>query len=330
MIWKPRELDLQTAHAKMVKNGRKALEAAIIRAEDLSSCATIDEATPPTFEEIQKKMADRPLEFSFSILTTQGNRSSANEDAALCIETPQGLFTAVADGHGISNTNGPGGKQVADQIINAIKMAFPKYLEDFKGHVHQAMERFIYDLSQNHPEWYTCGSTLVFSFITKTGVVYTATIGDSKAHAYRMVGDNLKAIALSCVRGWNSPKDAARAAIGSQISVIATEWPKYPQTKFLRFAGINISRSLGDLWLAPVISSKPKITVQALQAGDTVVLGSDGFWDYVPQEEAVTQITASRADLATHLVDYAVRVRSSEDHVTVVAIYIKKAQENPS
>ena len=310
MNWKPRKFSPAAAYNKMRKNSEKGiveaqkrqpvptnlgmssfdLEAKEEPARPSPSFATLEEVAVPTYEESLKKK--QPLWFSYERIDSQGNSHKPMQDAHACFPMARGIVAAVADGHG------PGGENVSLSIIKEVIKNFGSYLFAYSN-VHTAMEQFVASLSQKIRSD-SCGSTLILSFITETGTVYTATIGDSEAFAYRNINGALKSIPLSCVRDWSSPKDALRAAIALKDQNIATEWPKHP-AKSHRFNNeINISRSIGDLRYSPAISPKPKITVHQVKTGDLLIFASDGLWDFVTQEEIIAEINKSPDGLYRH------------------------------
>lgn len=266
------------------------------------------------------------LEFTHSAFGDIGPRPCM-EDAHSFTKIPQGIVTAVFDGHN--------GKAVANYANEAIQKRFSNTLQKTDGDVRLAFETIIneiHDEVSQQRQWNSIGSTAVICFIdVKTNLIYTATLGDSEANIYRMINGQLKSIPLSCVRDWSSQKDARRAAIALGIPEIAERWPKAPEPKILRFCRLNVSRAIGDIAFnihnITAITHKPKTTVNHVLPGDLLILACDGLKDYVLEVEiakVISEAKASQKNIPQALVNYALKVRQSKDNVTVVAIEISK------
>lgn len=334
--WKPRALAIDVAAKKMWKNAEKAIDEHA--AKFPGSYPATDKALPQ-LEAILNPKPSTPLKFNYCAADAQGIRPSM-EDTHFFKEFEKGAFTAVFDGHG--------GREIAEFASDTFQKKFPEALDKANGNVHQAMEKLIDEIYQEvvaHKEWNQIGSTAVISFIDKnTRQIYTATIGDSEANIYRKIDGNLQSIPLSCVRDWSSESDAERASIALGDPNIATEWPKIKDGKIRfpsPFYGVNVSRSIGDCFLAgtkekPGVIHKPKITMNQLQPGDLLVLACDGLKDYVSEKEIIQNIEIAKSEnllskiitfftgrnSASRLVDYAINHNHSTDNVTVLAIEV--------
>ena len=109
------------------------------------------------------------------------------------------------------------------------------------------------------------------------------------------------------------------------------DWPNALNPKHCRYPGpgqygLNVSRSIGDYNYTgseevPGLIHKPKITVNQIQAGDTLILACDGLKDYVPENEIVENLQGER-DPSAKLANYAVYNNCAYDNVTVLAVNI--------
>ena len=95
------------------------------------------------------------------------------------------------------------------------------------------------------------------------------------------------------------------------------------------FPGLLVSRSIGDHAAATIgCTSEPEITQHTLGDGDRfLVIGSDGIWDVVENEEAMTVLTDSAgkppSELAYDLVQRALQEwedRHLADNITVMVV----------
>lgn len=325
--WQPRKRKLKEALGRMYKNTLKAIKEhkreneGIIKEKELH--LSLSKILTPK---------DKPLHLSFSEYAAQGKRA-AMEDAHfyLDLEADKGALVGVFDGHG--------GKQVADYANKRFQELFPQYLKDFNENVHQTFEKVIYTIHQevidnkinDH-----AGSTGVICFINKiTHTIYTATVADSEANIYRDIKKGRKkSIPLSCVRHWGSDKEAARAVRilnNHRIKTWLTKQATKADLKEFRIGPLNISRAIGDVNFLfvngieeQVILPKPKITINQLQPGDLLILACDGLKDVASEQEIIEQIdeNTSKANLAEHLTQYALKVKFSNDNVTVLAIKV--------
>lgn len=201
------------------------------------------------------------------------------------------------------------------------------------------------------------GSTLVATYVTPLGTVYTATVGDSEAAIYRKIKETTQAIALSPFYKWTSPEELQRAAIAMGDKKTLDELPKWNK-KWQRVWGLNVSRAVGDqinmdtlfdpqpqkinvrdkrtgvqreITYRP-LSSMPTITVQQAQPGDVILVCCDGVTNYANPSEIAAQIERAAQDetvlLATRLAEYVVKEKKGQDHVTVVALKVLNKVNN--
>lgn len=93
------------------------------------------------------------------------------------------------------------------------------------------------------------------------------------------------------------------------------------QGKVKGFKLIAISRTLGDAFFEDAISAKPDITQFELKVGDKLIIGSDGLWNFISDEQLLKTIkgTKNDADLADSLVELAL-LNKSTGNVTVVMV----------
>lgn len=310
--WKPRNLALEIAHSKMIKNALKAVREHQEYSPAYATAQEIEESESASYEMT-------PLIFEIFKEEWQGRRESM-EDAHFFKVLDQGLLLGVLDGHD--------GMGVARHASENFAQKFEQRLKE-SANVHQVFEHVFDELQQEilKDQELRGGSAVVISYVDKIKhVVYTATLADSEANLYRKIGTDYKSIPLSTVRDWSCQKDADRAAIALGKPEIARRWPLEMHTKCLRFPyayGLNISRALGDKDYhnykgKPGIIHKPKITERAIRPGDILVLACDGLKDYVDEAKIVKHI--HKENPAKALMDKAARF--SMDNVTIIAVKI--------
>lgn len=318
--WRKTSLTTEQVMKKMWKNAQKAVEEHIKAApeDDKASYLPLAEALPSE-EERNKENTSITISQIYQA-ELQGRRKSM-EDAKFVIDTPTYTLAGVFDGHA--------GALVANYMNTEVQKRFNDLLEQLNGHIHQTLEVLFQEVHESvakHDFSFITGTTAVVCYLDKKkGELTTATLADSEAHIYRKTPDGLKAIPVSCVRNWASPKDAKRAADCMKEPSIATEWPKQ-NPKSLRYPrpewGVNVSRALGDRYIQPpkgALTHKPKITLNKIIPGDTLVVACDGLKDYTKEKDVIECLSKKPADPAKALTELAYNKRSG-DNITVVVI----------
>eukprot|EP01080_Neovahlkampfia_damariscottae_P012111 gene12111-5603_t len=99
-----------------------------------------------------------------------------------------------------------------------------------------------------------------------------------------------------------------------------------------RIKGFSVSRSLGDFSASPYISPEPYLKTFDLDGEeDFIIIGCDGIWDDVSDEDAVEIVKNSMKEnnsedvfvSATRLVNFAF-ARGSKDNISAIVINLKK------
>lgn len=305
---------------RLWKNGMKAIEEH--QAKGPSQPFTSLKKGLPSLDALANdKPMKHPLKVVCDVAEDIGVRPTM-EDAHFFKEIPQGVIAGVFDGHA--------GSQVSNYANEQFSNRFSDQLVKNKGNVAHAFQSLIDEIHNEVVErkW-DDGATAVICFIVgdNSGIIYTATLGDSEANIYRKMDKKMKSIPLSCLRDWTSKKDAKRAAIATDDPSKATKWPKAKNPKALRFPtefGINVSRAIGDVAFSEGISHKAKITVNQVKPGDKIVIACDGLKDYVPEKDIVrivdNHLTYGEGDLAKKLMRHALNSGQSMDNVTVLVL----------
>lgn len=302
---------------KLLLNAEVALTEHHLKALDMygkSKTYLYDDALP-ILTDLHKPQA---LQLSHTAAEYQGP-CEAMEDAHFYLPLEEGVLAAVFDGHG--------GRAVADYACRIFKERFATRLRynHPTGAIQQLFNEIQKEIKMNHPEWGYTGTTAVVCYIeAKTGLVFTATLGDSEANIYRKVKSGWRSMPLSIVSDWTRSQELQRAGAIHRPQ----EWSKEYNSKSLRFpdcSGLNISRSLGDTILrGTAIIHEGEMTINKLLPGDILLLSCDGLKDYVPEHEITQQIIAAcDQPLADYLARYAIFHNKAEDNVTVIAIKVQ-------
>lgn len=330
-IWKPHSFNLTKTFEKMTRNLHKAIaEHAVVEQKYLTPMTS---TAYPFLKQVltqfeNSKTESEPLTITPFLAEHQGARP-AMEDVSFSQHTEYGTLSVILDGHG--------GAEVARYAIDQIRKKFFKILDHTEENVHRTFELLIDYIEKNvrkRKEWETMGTTALICFLNKKNQIYTATLGDSESNIYRIFGQELKSISLSCLRNWGCVKDAKRAARSLNDETVAATWPEEMKPKDLRFPlpdlGLNVSRAIGDeeikrVGSEPGVTHKPKISMCTLQPGDVVILACDGLKDFVPENEIIAVLQQDPADPAAELVKYAIKKRHRhQDNISVIALKLSR------
>lgn len=277
--------------------------------------------------------ATHPLYLSCTATSLKGPVRPSMEDAHFDIELEEGHLVAILDGHG---ENGRIARQVATIFKEQFALELAKNPQDIRKVLID-----ICKIAHNQIVDRSGGTTaLLVYFHNATNRFYTATLGDSEMRIYRKVGEVIKAIPVSLVRDWKSPKDEGRYLKVIDLPQVKAEWLKQENAKLRRFPGlafgINTSRSLGDLSMvwkgATAISRKPKVSMcQGIhddEIQDKVVFACDGLWDFATNEQHLIDTVLKPywddPELSDRIAQYAINVAKSQDNVTVIVGTLSK------
>lgn len=327
---------IEASMQSMLANTRKAINEAVqdfankySASPDYRNPSTVFMTSIPTMEEM---LAAGPrIDLTpCSEAQAQGKRKTMEDAHFATAIGESGFLMGVFDGHG--------GDTVANFVNSAFADIFSNKLQELKN-VKLAFEQSCIEIQDqlnkmNSETSQFTGSTGVVSYIDRdTNLIYTATLGDSEANIYRQENGVLKSIPLSTVRDWESAADLKR---GDRMNPGISNWffkdtgeeKTRVKLKTLKM-GINVSRAFGDTMYTgsgefentPVISQKPKVTVNKLMPGDRVVLCCDGLKDYASEDLIVGRVgeTPDVSQLAQRLLDLAFE-RNTTDNVTVLAL----------
>jgi serine/threonine protein phosphatase PrpC len=112
----------------------------------------------------------------------------------------------------------------------------------------------------------------------------------------------------------------------------ALAWPKEKNPKELRYEGCNVSRSFADFSYSctvdnnsyKVLSCKPKLTINKLQKGDILLIGSDGFWDFLEPKKIAKELPLAadgKQSLAQNLCELAMK-QDAYDNIYLHAVIV--------
>jgi serine/threonine protein phosphatase PrpC/ribosomal protein L40E len=254
-----------------------------------------------------------------ALATDTGRRRSNNEDRAAVeqferqvgnLTVPVGLYL-VADGVGGQSAGEVASQTVRDTVTDWIRnaLADPRartgILYDSPGallaHAIEVANRAVY---QARTQQQTNMSTTVTAALVLAGQAYIANVGDSRTYLLRQ--GELRQIT----------RDHSLASKLAEAGAITPEQARtYPQRSVL-------VRAMGEQ-----DSVEVDLFTEALQAGDVLLLCSDGLWEMVPDEVLrATLRSAPNPQAVADALVAAANEAGGNDNITVVVVGFRQAE----
>lgn len=230
-------------------------------------------------------------------------KSGENQDAFVASQNGSKCLVGVFDGHG----------EKGHKISEFARQALAKNLFSHKELHHNprsALESAYAETqkqieSRHGRDALQSGTTAVAAYQHRDKL-FIANVGDSRAVLGRR-GDasqaELQAIDLSQDQKPGRPDERKRiqeqGGVVQQSAIPMRQGPGGP-VRLVRLGpervwdrngqcGLSVARSLGDLSMRPFVSSQPEMHERQLEPRDKLlILGSDGVWDHVNSQEAVS------------------------------------------
>mmetsp|Transcript_23640 Transcript_23640/g.41897 ORF Transcript_23640/g.41897 Transcript_23640/m.41897 type:complete len:424 (-) Transcript_23640:82-1353(-) len=264
----------------------------------------------------------------------------SNQDCVVeCQEVcPNLWFAAVCDGHGV--VGGEIARFVANRLLDILRVQ--QGLQDEpKGSLVKAIETVTCQLFDSDLDYRFSGTTLVALIMTPKEVI-CANVGDSRAFLGGVLETRNHSFHVPLSRDHKPelPEEADRIKkAGGRIEPYKDEHglplgPHRVWLKLLQIPGLAMSRSIGDSVARTVgVSSEPEVIVHAWRSQDNfVVLGSDGLFEFLPNETITHMLKSSLATQdfsgASHVLAKEARTRWEEeeetiDDISVTVVFLK-------
>ncbi|KAJ7561556.1 hypothetical protein O6H91_03G033000 [Diphasiastrum complanatum] len=222
-----------------------------------------------------------------------------------------GLF-GVFDGHGGSRA----AEYVKHNLFENI-VKHPKFVSDTKQAIAEAYKQTDSDyLKTEHNQYRDAGSTASTAVLVGERLL-VANLGDSRA----VLSKAGEAVALSTDHKPNRTDERQRIEEAGGVVMWAGTW---------RVGGVlAVSRAFGDRLLKKYISAIPEIQEEMIEDDmEFLVLASDGLWDVVSNQAAVTlvQSISDPEEAARRLCEEAFR-KGSADNITCVVVRFHHERE---
>jgi protein phosphatase 1L len=246
--------------------------------------------------------------FKYGFSSLRGKRASMEDfhDTKISKVGEQliGLF-GVFDGHGGSRAAEYVKKHLFDNLLK-----HPKFIDDTKLAIAEAYKQTDQDyLRAENGHQRDAGSTASTAVLVGERLL-VANVGDSRAVICR----DGTAVPLSTDHKPNRTDERQRIEDAGGVVMWVGTW---------RVGGVlAVSRAFGDRLLKRYVVAEPEIQEDTIKEGvDFLVLASDGLWDVVTNDEAVSMVgpVPDPEDAARMLTDEAYR-RGSADNITCVIV----------
>jgi len=254
-------------------------------------------------------------------------RREQNEDAETIIINSNNQDADKAKVNIFAIYDGHGGKFVSKYLSENVPKYFlnPSVKYPLSGrYIRESFKTIQSTLEKKHNEEADyCGSTciMVIDYIyEKKRIIDIINLGDCRS----VISRENKANILTKDHKPNWPEEKERIKkMGGEIYYDGCDW---------RIGDLSVSRSFGDLDNKPYISCVPDIFRYKLTKKDQfIIIGCDGLWDVVDNQEAVNFILTNAYDmehnrinkktnLARLLADYAIQ-KGSTDNVTIIIVF---------
>ena len=240
----------------------------------------------------------------------KGLRDS-NEDA-LDIQThSKTKLFAIYDGHGGANVSSYLKKNLPPYFINETipikKTVINKRFKEIQQNLIKSNKIIAEEM----------GSTCLCALVNENKL-QVMNVGDCRA----VIANNKKAIQLTDDHKPNSKVERAR------ISKIKGNEKIYNDGGIWRIGPLSVSRSFGDTDTDKYISQTPDILSYNLSSKDDfIVLGCDGLWDVMKNNEVVKFIYENPVNTVRKLGSEALK-RGSNDNISIIIVYFKHNNQN--
>uniref|UniRef100_A0A7E4W488 PPM-type phosphatase domain-containing protein n=1 Tax=Panagrellus redivivus TaxID=6233 RepID=A0A7E4W488_PANRE len=338
--------DAVEVNQKVVEELRSVNASSALISVFVTAQTTAQEEKLRILNEIECKSPEKIKMTGYSITVASGQGSRAYHEDRLDIniglENPH-LYAAVFDGHGGSCAS----KFGQEKLRSIVQKKLASHPTDFVGIskcIDAAFKELHSEMFHVSAGWNMVnqqprdGTTASMAYLTSTTVML-ACVGDSPIYTVHRLHGKLQAAYGTRLHSIEGSKDIDNI-VNRGGAIVCIDGRKVVTKKGSK-GSINMTRSLGDFWMHPVLSQSPSIRAVELKNLAYLVLATDGctlkpeqvakVLEDVEEEEKTTPgpINAAHTIIGTlnemHSLDYA-----SHDNVTVIVIRLNVtvSQEN--
>ncbi|PPS09314.1 hypothetical protein GOBAR_AA11331 [Gossypium barbadense] len=200
-------------------------------------------------------------------------------------------------------------------------MKHPKFITDTKLAISETYPQTDVDFLDSERNTYRDDGSTASTAVLVGNHLYVANVGDSRT----IISKAGEAIPLSEDHKPNRTDERKRIENAGGVVMWAGTW---------RVGGVlAMSRAFGDRMLKQFVVAEPEIQDKEIdEEFELLVLASDGLWDVVPNEDAVSLAGAEEPEKAARKLTEAAFTRGSADNITCIVVrfhHEKAAPVNP-
>ncbi|KAF2312156.1 hypothetical protein GH714_028315 [Hevea brasiliensis] len=212
---------------------------------------------------------------------------------------------AIFDGHGGSRAAEYLKEHLFDNLIK-----HPQFMENTKLAISETYQQTDVDFLDSEKDTYRDDGSTASTAVLVGNHLYVANVGDSRT----VISKAGKAIPLSEDHKPNRSDERKRIESAGGVVMWAGTW---------RVGGVlAMSRAFGNRMLKQFVVAEPEIQdLKIDEEFELLVLASDGLWDVVPNEDAVSIArTEEEPEAAARKLTEAAFTRGSADNITCIAV----------
>ncbi|TYI14265.1 hypothetical protein ES332_A08G110700v1 [Gossypium tomentosum] len=222
----------------------------------------------------------------------------------------------IFDGHGGSHA-----AEYLKQHLFENLMKHPKFITDTKLAISETYPQTDVDFLDSERNTYRDDGSTASTAVLVGNHLYVANVGDSRT----IISKAGEAIPLSEDHKPNRTDERKRIENAGGVVMWAGTW---------RVGGVlAMSRAFGDRMLKQFVVAELEIQDKEIdEEFELLVLASDGLWDVVPNEDAVSLAGAEEPEKAARKLTEAAFTRGSADNITCIVVrfhHEKAAPVNP-
>ncbi|KAJ6677293.1 ALPHABET ISOFORM E-RELATED [Salix viminalis] len=219
--------------------------------------------------------------------------------------------------------DGHGGSRAAEYLKEHLfenLLKHPQFMADTKLAISQSYQQTDVDFLDSEKDTYRDDGSTASTAVLVGDHLYVANVGDSRT----VISKGGKAIPLSEDHKPNRSDERKRIESAGGVVMWAGTW---------RVGGVlAMSRAFGNRLLKQFVVAEPDIQEQKIdQEFELLVLASDGLWDVVPNEDAVSIArTEEEPETAARKLTEAAFTRGSADNITCIVVRFHHDKIDPS
>ena len=222
----------------------------------------------------------------------KGNKpDKPNQDDFFILVDGATVIIGVFDGHGDS---GHFCSNYAQQLFPKYLLTNPNYIKDLELALKQTfvmVDEALRALSRSEHFSVLWSGTTATVLVHRDNMLYISHVGDTRSILGKLVPEKKEVTAIPLTKEhWPlDPKEKQRVEeTGGEVKNIASGTPRV-YYKGSGFPGLAMTRSIGDdMAKCCGIIPEPEVKCIKLESTDAfVIIGSDGVWEYMSNEDAV-------------------------------------------